>query len=382
MSKRKIHHALCHVIPPYILRHIADDTAHADLATRAGASITLERMHILAEHGPEALKVKRAATSGKRRNVYDARHRQSLPGKLVMNEKTSSSSDVEVTEAFDGAGKTWDFFSIVYARNSIDGKGLRLNSTVHYGKRFENAFWNGRQIVYGDGDGKLFNRFTAALDVIGHELTHGVTQYTAGLAYTGQTGALNEHISDVFGILVKQYALAQTAAQSDWIIGEGLFGPAVNGKGIRSMAAPGTAYDDPLLGRDPQPAHLRGYVDTSDDNGGVHINSGIPNHAFYLAATALGGPAWDVAGRIWYDALFHLPANPGFQQFADVTTGLAGMLFGANGTVQRAIQRGWAGVGVNPTGNFTPSVVRQLRRESKRRMAKKLAVQRRLAAAA
>jgi Zn-dependent metalloprotease len=382
MSTRKIPHALCHVIPPYVLQHIADETGHTDLTTRARASTTLERMQTLDGRGRKALKVKRSVTAGKRRSVYDARHRQTLPGKLVMNEKTASSSDVDVMEAFDGAGKTWDFFSIVYARNSIDGKGLRLESSVHYGKRFENAFWNGRQMVYGDGDGVLFNRFTAALDVIGHELAHGVTQYTAGLAYTGQTGALNEHISDVFGILVKQYTLRQTASQSDWIIGEGLFGPAVNGKGIRSMAAPGTAYDDPVLGRDPQPAHLRDYVVTTDDNGGVHINSGIPNHAFYLAATALGGPAWDLAGRIWYDALFHLPANPGFQDLADVTTGLAGVRFGANGTVQRAIQRGWAGVGVNPTGNFTPSVVRELRQESKRRMAKKLAAARRLAAAA
>ncbi len=377
MSKRKIPRALCHVIPPYILQRIADDTSHADLVSRASASTTLERMQILAATGRKGPKVRRSAAKPvRRRNVYDAGHRQTLPGKLVMNEKKAPGNDVEVNEAFDGAGKTWDFYYMVYSRNSIDGKGLRLNSTVHYGKQFENAFWDGRQMVYGDGDGKLFNRFTAALDVIGHELTHGVTQYSAGLSYTGQTGALNEHVSDVFGILVKQFTLGQSAQESDWIIGEGLFGPSVNGKGIRSMAAPGTAYDDPVLGRDPQPAHLRDYVNTTDDNGGVHINSGIPNRAFYLAASTLGGPAWDVAGRVWYSTLFHLPEDPDFQVFADVTAGMAGMLYGANSTVQRAIQRGWAAVGVNPMGNFTPSVIRELRAASKRRMTRKLAAER------
>jgi Zn-dependent metalloprotease len=136
----------------------------------------------------------------------------------------------------------------VFGRRSIDGKGMRLDSTVHYGTRFENAMWNGRQMVYGDGDGRIFNRFTASLDVIGHELTHGVTQFSTALGYSGQTGALNEHLSDAFGIMVKQYKHDLSASDSDWLIGAELFGPGVNSKGVRSMAAPGTAYDDPVLG--------------------------------------------------------------------------------------------------------------------------------------
>jgi Zn-dependent metalloprotease len=364
---RTIHQHLCGVIPPHILRHIADDVDHADLATRASASTTLERMQTLAARSlrkakkqqATAARAKVAPAPAKRRNVYDAGHTQQLPGKLVKREMGASSDDVEVQEAFDGAGKTWDFFNKVYSRNSIDGKGLRLDSTVHYGKRFENAFWNGRQMVYGDGDGKLFLRFTSALDVIGHELTHGVTQYTAGLGYTNQTGALNEHLSDAFGIMVKQYDRGLTAGQSDWIIGAGLFGPSVNGRGIRSMAAPGTAYNDPLLGRDPQPAHMRNYVVTTDDNGGVHINSGIPNHAFYLAATALGGPVWDVVGRVWYASLSYLPKQADFAAFATITYTLAGRWFGAKGTVQRAVGDAWSQVGLIPTG-LTPSVLQAL----------------------
>src|SRR5438045_1918371 len=128
-------------------------------------------------------------------------------------------------------------------------------------------------MVCGDGDGALFNRFTIALDVIAHELTHGVTQTEAQLEYRGQSGALNESMSDVFGSLVKQWAGNQTARQADWLIGAGLFTPTVKGAAIRSMKAPGTAYDDPVLGADPQPADMANYVTTRADNGGVHINS-------------------------------------------------------------------------------------------------------------
>lgn len=196
---------------------------------------------------------------------------------------------------------------------------------MHYGQDYDNAFWNGHQMVFGDGDGEIFGDFTACVDVIGHELTHGVTQFTAGLQYQDQPGALNESVSDVFGSLVKQHSLGQDAAHADWLIGAGLLAPGIQGVALRSMKAPGTAYDDPRLGKDPQPAHMRDYVDTTDDNGGVHINSGIPNHAFYLLATALGGQAWDRAGRIWYDALTggRLAADADFTAFARATVAAA-----------------------------------------------------------
>ena len=148
---------------------------------------------------------------------------------------------------------------------------------------YDNAFWDGTQMVFGDGDGVIFLPFTRSVDVIGHELAHGVTQYTSGLNYQDQSGALNESVSDVFGVLVKQRLLGQTADQADWLVGAELLAPGVNGVALRSMAAPGTAYDDPRLGKDPQPGHMRDYVDTTDDNGGVHINSGIPNKAFHVA---------------------------------------------------------------------------------------------------
>jgi Zn-dependent metalloprotease len=224
---------------------------------------------------------------------------------------------------------------------------------VHFDVNYDNAFWDGRQMVYGDGDGELFNRFTIAVDVIGHELTHGVTEYEAGLVYYDQPGALNESMSDVFGTLVKQRILNQTADAADWLIGEGLFTSKVNGTAIRSMKAPGTAYDDPVIGKDPQPAHMKNYVKLPrwDDNGGVHINSGIPNHAFYLTAMEIGGNAWDKAGKIWYIALRDmLRYNANFQSAADKTFQVAGVLFGSGSKEQLAVKNGWAGVGITLKG--------------------------------
>ena len=203
-------------------------------------------------------------------------------------------------------------------------------------------------MVFGDGDGRYFRRFTVSLDVIGHELTHGVTELTAGLTYRGQSGALNECISDVFGSLVRQRALGQSAQEADWLIGADLFTDAVQGVALRSLKAPGTAYDDPALGKDPQPAHMDHYVQTSDDNGGVHINSGIPNHAFYLAASAIGGNAWAGAGRIWYAALTGpgISADCDFATFAGLTLAAALAEFGDASPEVTAVESAWREVGV------------------------------------
>jgi len=353
----KIHHQECSVIPPHIWRHLAeygDDDARERVALTRYHSQRLTAGRAAALIGERAVAV--PPSSRKTRRVYDARNQQKLPGKLVTGDGKAVSTDVEAMEAFDGCGATYDFLAKAFGRNSIDDKGLPLVATIHYGINFDNAMWNGTQIVFGDGDGKLFNRFTIALDVIGHELGHGVTQHEAALDYRGQSGALNEHISDVIGIMIKQDKLGQTAAESDWLIGAGLFGPLVRGKAVRSMKAPGTAYDDPVLGRDPQPAHMRNYVTSAADNGGVHINSGIPNYAFYRFATALGGLVWPVAGRIWYEVLkTQLFPHSGFQDFAFATVKTAGEKYGIGSFVQLAAADAWSEVGLP----VPPSITRQ-----------------------
>jgi hypothetical protein len=284
-----------------------------------------------------------------RRTIADAHGQQTTPGTPGRTEGQPSTGDAAADEAYDGLGATWELYRQVYGRDSLDDHGLPLLGTVHYGKDYDNAFWDGTQMVFGDGDGTVFNRFTIAVDVVGHELTHGVTQFTAGLDYQGQSGALNESLSDVFGSLVKQRGLGQDAAQADWLIGAGLFTPAVHGVALRSMKAPGTAYDDPQLGgKDPQPATMSGYVHTTDDNGGVHLNSGIPNHAFYLAATAIGGNAWEGAGLVWFDVLTSgsLAKDADFTAFAQATVAAAERRYAAGSRQVRAVEDAWVQVGV------------------------------------
>lgn len=365
MSERTIPHYVCFVIPPHILTRIAGQTDVPSDEASAHARATLEHMREMATGQAMTSLIARPATHAaavrpqrKRRNVYDAHHQFQLPGRLAMSDHTARGTDVEVTEAYDGSGATYDFFAKVFRRKSIDGRGMRLDSSVHYGTRFENALWNGRQMVYGDGDGRIFKRFTVSVDVIAHELTHGVTQHAAALGYNGQTGALNEHLSDAFGIMVKQYTLGQSAHESDWLIGADILGPDVRGYAVRSLAFPGTAYDDPVLGCDPQPSHMRDYVVTTDDNGGVHINSGILNHGFYLAAMSLGGKTWEVLGRIWYAALTRrLKPEADFADFTRATVDLAGELFGIGGRVQSILAEAWADVGLPVPINPQPKTL-------------------------
>ena len=337
-------HHVCYVIPPHILDKLAETAEHRQRAISAMvASARLRgRRDIISQFSGFAL-----PAGTKRRTIYDAQNQTDLPGTLVRGEGDDPSADVAVNEAYDYAGDTYDFYMSAYQRNSIDDQGMRLDSTVHYDEMFDNAFWDGRQMVYGDGDQKIFDRFTKCLDVIGHELTHGVTAATAALNYQGQSGALNESMSDVFGSLVKQMKLGQTADQADWLIGAGLLMRGISGAALRSMKDPGSAYDDPTLGKDPQPGNMSDYLNTTQDNGGVHINSGIPNKAFYLTATQLGGNAWERAGKIWYVTLTQrLQATSNFQDAANQTHDVAGSLFGPNSPEQQAVDAGWAGVGV------------------------------------
>ncbi len=355
------------IVPPYLLEHLAEN-AQEDLAARVRAALLLDDRHrtgradtrrlLGATTAADGATARRDDGTSPLRQVHDAHGTQDLPGDVVRVEGAPPTGDPATDEAYDGLGATWWLYRAAYGRDSLDDKGLALDATVHYGTDYDNAFWDGTQMVFGDGDGVVFRRFTIAVDVIGHELTHGVTELTANLTYQGQSGALNESVSDVFGSLVKQRQLGQDAASADWLIGAGLFTPSVHGVALRSMKAPGTAYDDPRLGKDPQPATMAGYVQTTDDNGGVHLNSGIPNHAFYLAAVAVGGYAWEGMGQVWYDVLTggSLPADADFATFAQATVSAATARFGEGSAPASAVLDAWRQVGVLPTaGSSVPS---------------------------
>ena len=338
----------CSFVPPFLLERIAASSHEAAGHCRQ----TLARDHELrrARLAPSATAQVTAAVAEAAWVVHTANNGSTLPGDAVRSAGDPASGDTAVDEAADGVTETLDMYQQVFERASYDGNGAQVVLTVHYEQNYDNAFWNGEQLVFGDGDGTIFGSFTKPVDVLGHEFTHAVTQFTAALTYQGQPGALNESVSDCFGMCLKQRLLGQTADQADWLIGQGIFLPGVGARALRDMAHPGTAYDDPTLGKDPQVGDMSDYVDTTDDNGGVHTNSGIPNRAFYLAATSIGGDTWEGAGQVWYAALTggQVGADTDFAGFAAATVAAAG-------EHAVAVRQAWSTVGVDPGAASTTS---------------------------
>jgi Zn-dependent metalloprotease len=349
----------CLILPQVVLLEAADrneELREAALnAVAASASMRTQRATLtkmVRLLGVAGARIGELTPSGEKNTVYDARHGgwDDLPGTRVRGVADQPVKDPAVNEAFDNAAKTREFYWQVFKRDSIDDTGMELVSSVHFDRDYPNAFWEGKQMVYGDGDGRFLAKgsLTKSLDVIAHELTHGVVQFTAGLEYSKQAGALNESMADSMGSVVKQWAANQKATDADWLIGEGILGGEMSGTALRSMKDPGTAFDG-----DNQPAHMRDYVDLPDDNnprsdhGGVHINSGIPNKAFYLAATRLGDYSWQGAGPIWYDALLHrLGPNSQFKDAAEATVASAAALYGVGQDAEKAVRAAWEEVGV------------------------------------
>ena len=349
------------IIPPYMKRQLVNDSRSSIVAFESEVrELTIDEK-LRAKRDKVSTIIRQAKTGQtrlvlagvsrakpkKNREVYTAANKEVQPGRLVRKESGRKTRDVDVNNVYDGAGATWDFYNQLFSRNSIDNRGMKLIQTVHYATAYNNAFWDGTQMVYGDGDGTIFGSFTSDIDIIAHELTHGVIQYECNLDYEDQSGALNESLADVFGIMIKQRSLNHTAADSNWLIGENV----IRGNfALRSLKAPGTAYvNHPRIGTDPQPMHMDNYRDDPTDHGGVHLNSGIPNHAFYRAAVEIGGFAWDKTGRVWYAAMCDVKAvkrNATFADFKKVTIAQAKKIFKKDKAVVRAITDAWKAVGV------------------------------------
>lgn len=342
-------------IPPYILNKIIDNGTEEQ---KNRASLTIEHVNNLLNtvilpyslNADDSVGEYSSMTSTNHiyRCVYNAYNKEELPGWILRQEGAPSTNDIAADEAYQYLGVTHEFFWKNFRRNSLNNKGLPLNATVHFGNRYQNAFWDGRLMVFGDGDGEIFNRFTVAPDIVAHELSHGIIESTANLLYIGQSGALNESISDVFGSMVKQFLNNQTVYQADWNIGEGLLTSYIRAKGLRSMSEPGSAYNDRILGKDPQPGHMKNYIHTNADNGGVHLNSGIPNRAFYLSAMEIGGYAWRGAGKIWYETLCdkNLGQSATFKDFAYLTVEHAGNDRNNGKKFRAIVENAWIKVGV------------------------------------
>ncbi|MGG3468671.1 M4 family metallopeptidase [Neobacillus pocheonensis] len=257
-----------------------------------------------------------------------AQNRTVLPGNYSVdpdNQFNAVSQGADV-DANYYAGKVYDYYKNTFNRNSFDNNGATIRSSVHYSRNYNNAFWNGQQMVYGDGDGVQFRPLSGALDVVAHELTHAVTERTAGLEYQYQSGALNESISDTFGVFLDK---------GDYLMGEDVYTPQKSGDALRSLSNP------PLYG---QPDNMSNYVNTTSDNGGVHTNSGIPNKAAYLTINSLGT---SVAEKIYYRALtVYLAPQSDFSDARAALLAAAADLYGSGSTQYNAVASAWSSVGV------------------------------------
>ncbi|TKH46740.1 bacillolysin [Paenibacillus terrae] len=268
--------------------------------------------------------------------TYTASNRQTIPGTL-LTDADNVWNDPAGVDAHAYAAKTYDYYKDKFGRNSIDGRGLQLRSTVHYGSRYNNAFWNGSQMTYGDGDGTTFIAFSGDPDVVGHELTHGVTEYTSNLDYYGESGALNESFSDIIGNDIQR---------TNWLVGDDIYTPSIAGDALRSMSNP-TLYS--------QPDHYSNLYKGSSDNGGVHTNSGIINKAYYLLAqggtfhnVTVSGIGRDAAVQIYYSAFTnYLTSTSNFSNTRAAVVQAAKDLYGANSAQATAAAKSFDAVGVN-----------------------------------
>jgi len=343
------HACRCAIVPRKLLERFARDRRLSAATRRAFADAALLEVQwrkVRTEQGRlsrmarSLLPSGRVAPAAPAIEVYDCAHGTALPGAHVGSPARSKDATVRRAQAETAA--VADFYRSLFGRSSVDGAGKTLVSSVHYSVGYNNAFWNGTQMVYGDGDGDIFVDFTQSNDVIAHELTHGVTQYTAGLGYANQAGGLNESLSDVFGSMFRQWRAGQDVAAADWLIGADILGPGAKARGyacLRDLAAPSARHC-----LSPQPFRFAQYRDGMDP----HESSGIANHAFYRAATAVGGHSWEKAGRIWYQALTGPAPSPGLRMagFANRTRAAAKQLFPGDATVSAAIDQAWAAVGL------------------------------------
>lgn len=271
------------------------------------------------------------------------------------NRNNNFNDNISLRAAVDvhiAAREVYGFYQKYFKRNSFSGTGSSIINVVHYMSKYNNAFWNGNCLTFGDGDGVRFGDFTRSLDIIAHEFTHAVTSYTADLIYENQSGALNESMSDVF---------ASLADSTNWLIGENSFTPGISGDALRNMADPHNGKSTGDLNGGWLPAHMSEFVkmanDEDNDYGGVHINCGITNKAFYNVATAIG--RWK-AGQIWYRSLTrYLTMN---SQFIDLRTACmisAADLFGSGSAEYNAVVTGFDGVGItdSPSGGDAVDLV-------------------------
>jgi Zn-dependent metalloprotease len=339
----------CFIIPNDVLEKLSKDAALSEEIRNTAArnlkiSKNLRKLRVSTlaftkamNQGSSSLTAELSLTPAA--TVYDCKHLQTLPGIPVPN--PASSPDLTASRTYKLTTAVADFYKKVFGRNSINGAGMTMMSSVHFGVDYNNAMWNGAQMIYGDGDNKIFTDFTLGNDVVGHELTHGVTQYTLQLKYSDDAGGLNESLSDCFGSMFRQWQAKQDVTQADWLIGHDIMGPVAVSRGytcLRNMANPADVH-----ALAPQPVHYSQLTPGMDP----HYTSGPPNLAFCLACKSVGGKSWEIVGQIWYRAMQGRPSpNMKMKDFANRTRKLAIQMYRANPSVATSVDDAWKQVGL------------------------------------
>jgi Zn-dependent metalloprotease len=327
----------CCFIPEIVIDELKKEGYDIEMPTQMDKSMRMRRQSLT--FMDRALP---SAPGTSSRHVFDSQNTGSTRLKAAREEGTAAATDADANAAYDNGGLVRDYFKTVLGWNSIDDNGLDLIFNIHYMVKYNNAFWDGEQMTFGDGDGVNFQNFVRALDVTGHELTHGVVQYTANLEYKGQSGALNEHFADVFGSAVKQWAAKETEKTANWLMGEICMTGRFAGKAIRSMKAPA----DATVVLSAQPDHMNKFFKGAADNGGVHLNSGIPNKAFYLVSMDIGTQK---AAKLWFEALKILKPTAKFTDFYKALTKVGKKLVADKSipaTAQASVDKAFQTVGI------------------------------------
>lgn len=340
----------CFIIPPQVLERFAHDeklSAEQRMAFSDAVNLEYEWRRFRMANAklarltravlPSAM---RATTIPPAVSVFDCQNGNTLPGSPIISPETSANATAQ--RVFVETTKLAQFYQSFFDRHSVDNSGMALLSSIHFSVRYNNAYWNGSQMAYGDGDGHIFLDFTLANDVIAHELTHGVTQFSAALSYTNEAGGLNESMSDVFASMFRQWRFNQNVEQADWRIGKEIMGPGALARGITCLRDLANPKGNHCLS--PQPDTFARYQPGMDP----HESSGIPNHAFYISAMAIRGKSWETIGKVWYHALTDFAPSPNLKMktFANRTRKLASTLFSDRPEVKTAVDEAWKKVGL------------------------------------
>ena len=324
----------CFILPPYLVAKTKPKQLIKDAELRSRRNTFLQYRTVL--QGQEHEEIRR---------LFDSKNTYEFPARPIKTERQQHSTEASNNPTLQMANIIYDHFHDSLNRESWDNKNSSVDIYINFGQDYDNAFWDGEHLVFGNGDGKFFNSFLI-LDIVAHEYAHAVTDTTAKLVYQDQSGALNEHFSDVVGISIKHLFQDATNQPKNWLLGEGLFNASLNARGLRDMEKPGTAYDDPTIGKDPQPDHMSDYYDGTEDNGGVHLNSGIPNRAFAIFCNSTKLKSYDLPMAVWYQSLLESNENTNFAEFADLTIKTLSDFYKSDSATIQKLALAWATVGI------------------------------------